>query len=86
MSLQASSRISQNRDQVLETLLRIPNAIEQAERCVSLVPNDRLLFDRTLKVFIAALAAIEGTVKWLRGSPTSESYPVTCGQISEFYE
>jgi hypothetical protein len=58
----------------LKTLLRIPEVIMLAEQCRENFPSDELLYEKASKVYIAALAAIEGTTEWLMKSPIRKSW------------
>jgi chromosome segregation ATPase len=50
-----------------------------AEQCRENFPSDELLYEKASKVYIAALAAIEGTTEWLMKSPIRKSW----AQISQ---
>lgn len=62
---QAASSISSKREEVLKALLRIPFVIVQADDCCETFGRDPVLLAKAENVYIAALAAIEGTTKWL---------------------
>ncbi|KAL9616245.1 MAG: hypothetical protein Q9160_008871 [Pyrenula sp. 1 TL-2023] len=71
---EAASRISERRDQVLKALLRIPNVISLAQESMENFPSDTALYNKASALYLAALAAIEGTTKWLMKDP-SWKYP-----------
>ena len=56
-----------------KALLRIPNVIAQAERCVESFPADPVLYEKAADLYLAILAAIEGTTRWLTRHPASIS-------------
>ena len=64
---------------MLKALLRIPNVMLQAERCLETFPPDDVLCDKVEALYLAALTAIEGTTKWLKkvsaGMSRSKSGP-----------
>ncbi|KAL9115249.1 MAG: hypothetical protein Q9227_001043 [Pyrenula ochraceoflavens] len=61
----AAARISEKREKVLKTLLRIPDVIFQAERNLENFPLDPLLHDKAAELYLASLTAIEGITRWL---------------------
>lgn len=50
---------------MLKALLRIPHVVLQADQCCETFGRDPVLLVKAEKVYIAALIAIEGTIKWL---------------------
>ena len=58
---------------MLETLLRIPNVIVQAEHSVEIFPSDLVLHDRAAELYLAVLTAVEGTTRWLLQNPACKS-------------
>lgn len=58
----------------MEALLRIPRVVTHAEAYAEVEKSqpDEVLYDRVIKVYVAALTAIEGTARWLVQHPMSE--------------
>lgn len=44
----------------------------QAEQCRENFPSDAVLYEKAEDLYVAALGAIEGTVKWLKQNVTGQ--------------
>lgn len=69
---QAFGKISEKREVILKALVRIPDIITQTEDTCENFGPDPALYAKAEKVYIAALAAIEGTIKWLNKKVTGQ--------------
>ena len=80
---QAAARISERRDAVLKTLLRIPPIIIQAEHCVETFPSDPALYDGAAELYLAVLTTVEGITKWLMQKSACECQMLLiCGPVN----
>lgn len=50
---------------MLKSLLRIPDIIIRAEECCANFGPDKILYAKAENLYIAALGALQGTIKWL---------------------
>ncbi|KAK5055419.1 hypothetical protein LTR84_013169 [Exophiala bonariae] len=68
----AASQISKGREQVLATLLRIPEIIVEAEHAVETFYPDPTLYDKAQELYLAILGAIQGATEWLQQHPVGK--------------
>lgn len=54
---------------MLDTLLRIPDIIMQAEHSVETFYPDPALYEKAEELYLAILNAIEGAAEWLKQYP-----------------
>lgn len=62
--------MNEKREYILGFLVRIPDVIIHTEDTCANFGPDPILYAKAEKVYIAALTAIEGTVKWLSKKAT----------------
>ncbi|KAJ9616703.1 hypothetical protein H2200_000422 [Cladophialophora chaetospira] len=65
----AASQIAKGREKVLDTILRIPDLILQAEHSLETFYPDPTLYDKAEELYLAILRAIEAAAAWLTQHP-----------------
>jgi hypothetical protein len=65
--------LERGREEVLSTLLRIPEIILQAEHRLENFRNDPALYDRAEELYVKVLFALESIVDWLKQKPLGVS-------------
>ena len=68
-STQGAMRLSDAREEMLKTLLKIPDFILQAEDVIEIFPGDPALYQKVGNLYVAALQAIEIVIKWFGQNP-----------------
>jgi hypothetical protein len=61
--------LEKGREEVLSTLLRIPEIILQAEHRLENFRHDPALYDRAEELYVKVLIALESIVDWLKQNP-----------------
>lgn len=64
--------LSNAREEIIETLVHIPNIIIEAEYAVETFPQDPALDDKAEKLYLAVLTALQGAVEWFAKNPIGE--------------
>lgn len=71
--IQAAVRLNKTREDVLSSVIRIPQVIMKADAYIETFSGDAFVIAQAEILYVRALIALQGTMEWLCSGPKSRS-------------